>query len=121
MYIKMVKEIDANGVSDKNGSADEKVVPYETFMLEVKKISYSKHNFGSIKEMDSFLEIYPEYEVPFGLPTCEPSDRPEGYPGHEIMVVKLYEAATLGVLIVCDCALYIMNDDGKTVETLRCN
>ena len=87
------------------------------YVVEAKGYTIETHWFDTQKELWIYLESHPPYSVPFGL---EPI-REKEEEGRRVIDLKYLDAEglVLGWIIAQKCMVFIMNDQGKTIDTYR--
>lgn len=133
MYVKFSKPVGANlvgsatpeddayirCVSDNYGAVDALVMPTNVHLYEGTSIKYRKHRVVSYEEVEGLLKEYKKYfHVPFGLPTqsFKPDQR------EELIVVEIFTSDKLPVFVMAwgPCSMFVMNDSGKTIDSVSC-
>jgi len=126
MIFKIVKYTEARGVSNKRGSSEEKVGAYENWIYEKSSAKYSKINVRNIKELEKVLVDHVVIHWPYGdgnLSSCncgeddaQQSECRFCRKGTEFIVLNLEG----NYAVFPECSLYVMNNDGKTIDTIHC-
>lgn len=116
MYVKFVWHLDnKEGVSDSQGNTEQLVVPTENQMFEAIDARWKKVRVVTQKQLDEFFETaVPCYVV--NNVSSQLRDK-----AMEILHVVLTRRdnkneEAYADLIACDCSMFIMNNDGKTIE-----
>ncbi|KKL58264.1 hypothetical protein LCGC14_2227130 [marine sediment metagenome] len=87
------------------------------YVVEAKGYKIELPWFNTHKDLGTFLNTHPPYSVPFGL---EPI-REKEEEGRRVIDLKYLDAEglVLGWIIAQKCVVFIMNDQGKTIERYR--
>lgn len=116
MYLKFVKPMEEqNGVSNSKGNPEEQVVPYDTRLFEAKTADYKKVRVLSDDELDSLTDELLEFYCLYDLP--EQVD-PEA--GCEVLITYVTDnGGDVETLVVGpECTLFVMNNEGKTIDSV---
>lgn len=111
------------GISEKDGSTGpDMVVPYENGMIEGKRMSYRKirvRNRNEYYKIISHLGCHTMLTgMPFDIEGQEDLNKP-----FEFILLSVYEGAENppeSYITAADSVLFIMNDNGKTIDKLAC-
>jgi len=116
MYIKIVRHLDEEGVSDSRGSLEEKVVPSLHHMFECSETEYRKVTVDCMATFHKRMQDIETVRVVTPMPDEDNT--------FEYLQVKMYHGEGdddwVGTLVGRDCTLYIMNDEGKTIDRMIC-
>lgn len=131
MYVKIVEYIDAKGVFPKRGCGD-LVVPTRNHLFESERVEYKKVRVTSQKELHDALLGIEEYSVIGYLPTfCDCDQKvgekrnsscdvchgnPECLCSFEFIVICINDSN-----YIVNGELFIMNEHGKTIDSLVCH
>jgi len=112
----------AVGISDKEGTKAEWVVPYDNQMIEAKRMSYRKirvRNRSEYYEITSHLGCHVMLSnVPFDVDGPENDDK-----SFEFILLSVYdgeEVPPANYISAADSVLFVMNENGKTIDKLAC-
>jgi len=105
--------IELRGVSNKEGNEAELVVPYVCQIFEGKRMSYKKYR---VSGEDEFYKITKPMGVHHVLSNMDVTKE------FEFILLTLYESdgTPEHYLSAADSILYIMNDNGKTIDKVAC-
>ena len=105
--------IELRGVSGKNGDSSGLVVPYCSQIFEGKRMSYKKFR---VSGSDEYHKITSDIGSHFVLSSMD-TER-----DFEFILLTLYEddGTPDNYISAADSVLYIMNDNGKTIDKLAC-
>jgi len=119
MFVKLTKKRLRSAASDKGGNYDAKVIPYENLIYEADFVRYTKFpapvsNGEPVHKTmkDRGVNIY---STPFG----DPAELDEEY--LLISIIKGDRDSKHLCLVASGCTLFLMNDKGKTVDTISCH
>lgn len=112
MYVNVIETIDGKGVSDKRGNIGSKVVPSSRSMFEAEKVRYRKVGVNSLNEFNEYLGDITDYYILSELPT-------KGE--FEFVLLTLFQEEKTEYVVCSNCSMYVMNDNGKTIDSLICN
>jgi len=104
MYVKLVKRTNGKGVSNRRGGMEE-VVPNEYRMFDANDINYKKIRIDNEEELPSGTMV-------FDVPDMSP---------FEIFLIELGRQDHKEVYVAPDCIMFIMNDEGKTIDHIACS
>jgi len=121
MYLKIIRHLgDELGVSSRRGSLEDKVVPIEHHIFECTEARYRK---TSVKRVAEFHDIINKMDV-VRIITPVYDDLGEEEPFEFIQihtVIKEDDDKYSWENLICrDCVLYVMNNEGKTIDSLVC-
>ena len=118
MYVKIVEHLeDEKRVSSSRGSLEDKIVPSEHHMFECLEAIYRKVTVDDIAEFHErmvhietvrIIISVPENTGPFEFVQCKTVIREGG------------ERILNETLIARNCILYLMNNEGKTIDRMIC-
>ena len=118
MYIKIVRHLeDEQGVSSSKGSLEEKVVPSEHHIFECWEAEYRKVSVSSISE---FHELMNKIETARIVTPIAEKDSPFEFIQVRTINVEGDDKYVDETLIGRDCTLFIMNNEGKTIDRMIC-
>jgi len=100
MFVKFIREIEGTGISNRKGSPYEAVMPHQDFLIEADRIEYAKLRYDN----DDLGTC-----TVFGL---EPED------GVEYIELRL--PTTGDRIVATHCTMFVMNDEGQTIDSLVC-
>jgi len=118
MYIKIVRHLeDERGVSSSRGSLEEKVVPSDHHILECLMVQYRKVTVNNMAEFHKLMEANESVRI------VTPFIDTDG--SFEFIQIKPIaegdEGKSIEDTLICrDCSLFIMNNEGKTIDRLVC-
>lgn len=117
MYVKIVEHLeDERGVSSKRGSLEEKVVPSEHHMFECLEARYRKVSVNNISEFNERMK----YIETVRIIVFAPEEGPFEFIQLQ-MFMKEDDPKNAGeTLIARNCALFLMNNEGKTIDSIVC-
>lgn len=116
MYVKLLWHLVSEaGVSDNQGGTKDLVVPTENQMFEAIDVKWRKVRISSQEELDNFYHnTIPCYVV---------NDVPSKFKGKDIEILRVVltrrdekNEETCATIIAYDCSMFIMNNEGKTIE-----
>lgn len=122
MYVKIVRHLeDEQGVSSSRGSLEGKVVPSEHHIFECLEARYKKVTVNNVSEFHERMRYIESVRIIISLPE-------EGSFEFIQVIITIKEngaakaivGATQEALIGRDCTLFLMNDEGKTIDSLIC-
>jgi len=121
MIFKIQRHVNRRGTSNKRGSMNESVVPYENFIFEGKAATYYKVCVKSQKEFEEVTNQFSSCRILCGTKFDLLFSRPDGV---EFIVLRVEDeerfAEMHDVVIAVEASLYVMNDQGKTVDSVHC-
>lgn len=123
MYIKLIRHVDEdeNGCYPRSGSSEGKVVPTETLLVECEAANYRKFLAKDLNEMDKqtgrLLESGKVCQM--SILNYDPSIVEGGFEYIVVEYIKPGGGTPNAALICPGYDMYIMNEDGKTVDSLR--
>jgi hypothetical protein len=124
MYLKIMWHEEEEGITSPSGDSESPpslVVPRHHCIFETNKAEYRKIRVCSMKEFKAWLNTcYTEHSV---VGPGIPDEISEVY-GMEFLFVKVYDGSKNSGwqnFIAPNCYLYIMNEDGKTIDSLICH
>lgn len=105
--------IELRGVSNKEGNKAELVVPYVCHIFEGKRMSYKKYKVAG---KDEYFSITKPLAIHCVLSNMDVTQE------FEFIVLSIYdnEGVPESYISAADTVLYIMNDNGKTIDKLAC-
>ena len=117
MYVKIVEHLeDEKGVSSRRGSLEDKVVPSEHHMFECLEARYRKVSVDNIAEFRERMQHIETVRIIISVP--------EEGPFEFVQIKKLVkeddEKFVDETLIARNCMLYLMNNEGKTIDSMVC-
>jgi len=117
---------DGKGVSDKEGNLDELVVPTETTLFQASQVQFRKHRLKSIEDWerltDAAINRYNGYSTE-GQNIEElfkKSARSLKEYEIEVLQLVLVRDGVQRVMLVVGCSVYVMNEQGVTVDRAHC-
>ena len=117
MYVKIVEHLeDEKGVSSSRGSLEEKVVPSEHHMFECLEATYRKVTVDSITEFYERMVHIETVRVIISVPEKGPFE----FVQCKTVIREGGERILNETLIARNCILYLMNNDGKTIDSMVC-
>lgn len=127
MIFKICKHVDRDGVSDKHGHIDVPVVPRENWLFEAPSGRYTKVKITTWHELNARMEGWPVLTVigPGPPCTCTVHEKcskceKEFDKWLEYIELILMYGDNSEMVVATEASLYIMNDQGKTVDTVHC-
>lgn len=104
---------DLRGVSNKEGNSAELVVPYCSQIFEGKRMSYRKFRVSGSDEY---------YKVTTNLGGHQVLSNMDIEKEFEFILLSIYECdgTPEHFISAADSVLYIMNDNGKTIDKMAC-
>ncbi len=120
MYVKIVRHLeDEQGVSSNKGSLEEKVVPSEHHIFECLEARYRKVAVNNISEFTERMNRIETVRIVTPMP--EKDDFFEFEFVQVKTVIKENEVKFVNeTLIGRNCTLFIMNNEGKTIDSMVC-
>ncbi|MBD3261943.1 MAG: hypothetical protein GF334_09835 [Candidatus Altiarchaeales archaeon] len=105
--------IELRGVSNKEGNKAKLVVPYVCHVFEGKRMSYKKY---SVSGKDEYYAITRPLTIHCVLSDMDITQE------FEFIVLSIYaeDGTPESYISAADAILYIMNDNGKTIDKLAC-
>lgn len=105
--------IDLRGVSNKEGNKSELVVPYVCQIFEGRRMSYKKYRVSGEDEFFKIVKPMYCHSVLSNMDTTKE---------FEFIALTLYgnDGTPEHYISAADSILYIMNDNGKTIDKLAC-
>jgi len=111
MIFKIVHTEDRDGVSDKSGGLSQKVVPYATYVFEGKEAFYTKVMVHSTEQFENYLNTVGSHSFLFDyVPTTLDKE-------FEFIHLRIESESVIAPY----SSLYVMNDEGKTVDAVHCH
>lgn len=119
MFIKVVRHLEEEGVSDQKGDDIVKVVPRQQYLFEIegcpKEITYKKVRVNNMENMNVNTETMEDYTIltPFPIHgSC-----------FEYIEFQIPENGEFlrETFIAPDCSFYVMNNEGRTIDSLHCS
>lgn len=112
MFIKAVRILGGEGVSNKRGGIDD-VVPTQHRLFEVDEINFRKVKVNKKEELPT---VIPNGQILFSIPSEFP------FEFFVITTKKALDSNTVRceTFIAPSCSLYIMNNEGKTIDSITC-
>ena len=129
MYVKIIEHLEGNGVFPKYGNGD-LVVPTRNHVFETDSVEYKKVRVTSQEEYKERVLVLEEYTTIGCAPilcNCGPGDECSKCQGDEssfeFLVISIYNAGkdTWRNIVAPGCSLYVMNDQGKTIDSVICH
>jgi len=123
MYVKIMWHVEEEGITNPSDpeSPPSLVVPRHHCIFETKRAKYRKIRVCSNKEFNSWLSnCYTDHSI-IGP---EIPEEISGIHGMEFLYVSIYEEdrdSWWENFIAPNCYLYVMNDNGKTIDSLICH
>lgn len=118
MYIKIVRHLeDEQGVSNSRGSLYDKVVPSLHHMFECLEAEYRK---VAVNNMDEFHDRMNSFETHRIVTPMPDMDSPFEFIQIKTTIKEDDDKFVGDILVGKDCVLFIMNDDGKTIDSMVC-
>ena len=112
MYVKIKKHIDhQNGVYSRSGR--DKVVPTMSRIYETVEVEFTKYSVNSWDEFGEKVKDFGEFSLITSLPDAK-NDR------FEFLFITLYLKDGMRFLIAPNASIFIMNEDGKTIDSMSC-
>lgn len=104
----IIKFIDRSQENSVEGDVNEYAVEAQGYKVE-------RHWFNSHADLGEFLESHPPFNVPFGLEAIKGKD------GRSVIDLSYRndQGQILGWIVAQRCTVFIMNDQGKTIDTYR--
>jgi len=122
MFVKIVRHIVGNGVSDSKGRVYEKVIPTESVLYEVSSVTYRKMN-NKPDELEKGIEaMLDSFDGPITVIRASGYEKADSDSlGSECIVVEMVMPdGSKENIVGIDCQMFVMNDSGKTVEAVSC-
>ena len=120
MYVKIKEYLDAKGVFPKRGAGD-LIVPTRNHVFETNSIEYKKVRVTSKKELDDALLGITDYCVIGYLPelcNCEGAGKECNLcASFEFIIVTMEKHGNY----IANGELFLMNEQGKTIDSLVCH
>lgn len=104
MFVKLIKMRDELPVSDKEGNKKRQDKPHNVLIHEATSVRFQKHSAEYFSYSD---DMY----IPFGKPTDD---------GEYLEIFLGRENKPSEHIVASGCALYVMNSEGKTVDSISC-
>jgi len=125
MYIKIVRHLqDEKGVSNSRGSLMDKVVPSNHHIFESLEAEYKKVTVSNIAEFQKRMGEIETVRVVTPMPehdmTNELEDTSFEFIQARLTIKEDDEKFIDETLIAKDCCLYIMNNEGRTIDRMSC-
>ena len=125
MHVKIVRHLeDEQGVSSSRGSLEEKVVPSEHHLFECYEACYKKvsvKNTSEFHERMSRIEVVRTItEIALAEMGGKEPDGPFEFIQIKVIVKEDDEKFVDETLIARNCILYLMNNEGKTIDSMVC-
>jgi hypothetical protein len=120
MYIKIVRHLEnERGVSSSKGNLEEKVVPSDHRIFECLEVQYRKVTVKNMAEFHEQMKVNESVRI---ITPVIDKDMDDEFEFIQIKpVVKRNEVTVIEDTLICrDCGLYIMNDEGKTIDRMIC-
>jgi hypothetical protein len=112
MYVKIRNHLNhQNGVYSKSGR--ETVVPTTNRVYETDEVEFTKYSVDSWDEFGEKVKGLGE----FSLVTSLPDNKNERF---EFLFVTLHLGDTVRFLVAPNATLFVMNKDGKTIDSISC-
>jgi len=128
MIFKIQKHVKREGVSDKHGRIDVPVVPYENWVFEAPRARYTKVKILDWREFNVRTKDYSTLTVIGEGPPCACgfNERCEKCTKRfdkwlEFIELILMDGDRVDTVVAIESSLYIMNDQGKTVDSVYCH
>ena len=117
MYVKIVRHLEnEQGVSSSRGSLEAKVVPSEHHIFECWEARYRKVAVNNISEFNERMKYIESVRIVISVPEEGPFEFIQVQ-----MFMKEDDLKYAGeTLIARDCMLYLMNNEGKTIDSIVC-
>ncbi len=129
MYVKIVRHLeDEQGVSDRRGTS-EKVVPSEHYIFECLEAQYRKVTVSKMSEFHKRMDNFETVRIVTPIPEKEVLDVVSGQVEKDCPFEFIQIKTTIKegdnkfvneTLIARTCTLFIMNNEGKTIDSLVC-
>lgn len=131
MYVKIQKPrtwfVDYEGNRGIWSDQLNKVVPMDVHILEGKRIRYNKFRVLTLEEFHKFEEaLAGSCWIPFGEPDihdCGENGRcSDCGKGAEFLLIEIEDGdgENCQKIIASDCAMFVMNEAGKTIDRISC-
>lgn len=118
MFVKIERYIESDkGVVGNDGS---KVVPKERKIYEVDSVTYKKLGINFLEELEEILHLETSrwgFVAPFPAADLENGTIPSPV---EVIIVEMWKDGKSDIVVAPQCALFIMNEEGKTIDSLYC-
>lgn len=112
MYVKIRNHLDyQDGVRSKSGR--DVVVPTTNRIYETEEVEFTKYSVASWDEFDKKVKDLGEFSLVTSLPT-EKNER------FEFLFVTLHLEDRIRFLVAPNASLFVMNEDGKTIDSISC-
>jgi len=124
MYIKIVRYIEGRGV--KSNNSENVVVPTSTMLIECERVEYSKHRVANFKEFETYVTLQEIFEYAIvGEWSWDTENLMHKNLGSEeqiceFVLVHHIKGDRRETLVAPNCDLYLMGNDGRTIDSLRC-
>ncbi len=123
MFIKVVRHLDEEGVSDRKGNDNQRVVPTEHHLFDlggtpVKEVVYKKVRVNNKEEWKK------KEPSDYTVVTQRPKNLDDGFEYIEFQLPKDVDHMGREVwelYIAPNCSFYVMNNEGRTVDSLHCS
>lgn len=125
MYIKIVRYLEGRGVTSNN--SEHLVVPKSVIMIDCDYVKYSKHMVLDFNEFEAYMihnEMY-NYSI-----IGEWNDDNHNILQNdletkkekrcEFILIYYTKGENFEYLVAPNCNMYLMNNDGKTIDSLTC-
>ena len=118
MYIKIVRHLeDEQGVSSSRGSLEEKVVPTEHHIFECLEARYKKVTVNSTSEFHERMNKIETARIVTPIPE---KNSPFEFIQIKTIIKENDEKFIDETLVGRVCTLFIMNNEGKTIDRMIC-
>lgn len=112
MYVKIKNHLDhQTGVHSKSGR--DIVVPTTNRVYETNSVEFTKYSVASWDDFDKKVKDLGEFSLVTSLPQGK-NDR------FEFLFVTLYVDDDVKFLVAPNASVFIMNKDGKTIDSMSC-
>ncbi len=110
MYVKIREHVDREGVRSKSGR--DTIVPTHNIVYETDQVEYTKYAVRSFAEFEGIVKNFGEFSTVTALPTDEG--------GFEFIFITLSVGERFRFLVAPNASLFIMNKEGKTIDSISC-
>ena len=118
MYIKIVRHLeDEKGVSSSRGDLGAKVVPSEHHIFECLEARYRKVTVGNTSEFHERMRPIETVRIITLMPE---TNSPFEFIQIKTIIKEDDEKFVNETLVARDCVLFLMNNDGKTIDSIVC-
>lgn len=105
MFIKIVRD-----------DTDVPSLNHQTVVYESPIVKCNQREFGTSGEYEKWCDEFVPFEAPYGLRKAVDDSSNKAFTALHITLIN--ENEDVRVVIVDQCVVYIMNDAGKTIDTI---